>query len=287
MKKDILFALALSFASLSAFAIAPSDMRFHCNNDTLKINELLRKGAECGKNNANELVAFYAKQLLGTPYVAHTLESNREWLTINIDELDCTTFVETLYALTRATLDMRRSWRDFACNIESIRYRNGELGDYSSRLHYVSDWIANNSHRGNIREVTAEIDGAKYEIKTINFMTANRDKYPQLADSAMFAKIKNFEIGYRMHRYPYLQKEWIDSKKTAAGLKNGDFVALISKTEGLDVSHMGIIIKEGNSFKLLHASSKEKKVVLEKDDLKETLRRNRSCTGMRIIRIVE
>ena len=262
-------------------------MRFHCNNDTLKINELLRKGAECGKNNANELVAFYAKQLLGTPYVAHTLESNREWLTINIDELDCTTFVETLYALTRATLDMRRSWRDFACNIESIRYRNGELGDYSSRLHYVSDWIANNSHRGNIREVTAEIDGAKYEIKTINFMTANRDKYPQLADSAMFAKIKNFEIGYRMHRYPYLKKEWIDSKKTAAGLKNGDFVALISKTEGLDVSHMGIIIKEGNSFKLLHASSKEKKVVLEKDDLKETLRRNRSCTGIRIIRIVE
>lgn len=287
MKKDILFALALSFASLSAFAIAPSDMRFHCNNDTLKINELLRKGAECGKNNANELVAFYAKQLLGTPYVAHTLESDREWLTINIDELDCTTFVETLYALTRATLDMRRSWRDFACNIESIRYRNGELGDYSSRLHYVSDWIANNSHRGNIREVTAEIDGAKYEIKTINFMTANRDKYPQLADSAMFAKIKNFEIGYRMHRYPYLKKEWIDSKKTAAGLKNGDFVALISKTEGLDVSHMGIIIKEGNSFKLLHASSKEKKVVLEKDDLKETLRRNRSCTGIRIIRIVE
>lgn len=287
MKKDIIFALALSFASLSAFAIAPSDMRFHCNNDTLKINELLRKGAECGKNNANELVAFYAKQLLGTPYVAHTLESDREWLTINIDELDCTTFVETLYALTRATLDMRRSWRDFARNIESIRYRNGELGDYSSRLHYVSDWIANNSHRGNIREVTAEIDGAKYEIKTINFMTANRDKYPQLADSAMFAKIKNFEIGYRMHRYPYLKKEWIDSKKTAAGLKNGDFVALISKTEGLDVSHMGIIIKEGNSFKLLHASSKEKKVVLEKDDLKETLRRNRSCTGIRIIRIVE
>ena len=287
MKKDILFALALSFASLSAFAIAPSDMRFHCNNDTLKINELLRKGAECGKNNANELVAFYAKQLLETPYVAHTLESDREWLTINIDELDCTTFVETLYALTRATLDMRRSWRDFACNIESIRYRNGELGDYSSRLHYVSDWIANNSHRGNIREVTAEIDGAKYEIKTINFMTANRDKYPQLADSAMFAKIKNFEIGYRMHRYPYLKKEWIDSKKTAAGLKNGDFVALISKTEGLDVSHMGIIIKEGNSIKLLHASSKEKKVVLEKDDLKETLRRNRSCTGIRIIRIVE
>ena len=287
MKKTILFAILLYIATLSAFAAAPSDMRFHCDKDTLRINELLTKGAESGISGANELMAFYAKQLLGTPYVAHTLEGDREWLTIDIDELDCTTFVETLYSLTRSTLDMRRSWRDYARNLESIRYRDGQLGDYSSRLHYISDWIANNSHRGNIREATAEIDGAKYDIKTINFMTANRDKYPQLADSAMFAKIKNFEIGYRMHRYPYLKKEWIDSKKTKAGLKNGDIVALLTKVDGLDVSHMGVLIKDGEKLWLLHASSKDKKVVLEKDDLKETLRRNRSWTGVRVIRIIE
>ena len=90
-----------------------------------------------------------------------------------------------------------------------------------------------------------------------------------------------------MHRYPYLKKEWIDSKKTKAGLKNGDIVALLTKVEGLDVSHMGVLIKDGEKLWLLHASSKDKKVVLEKDDLKETLRRNRSWTGVRVIRIIE
>ena len=139
-----LFAL---FITASAWAAAPQDMRFHCANDTARINKLLSKGAQSGKQSPNALVEFYARELMGTPYVAHTLEGEREWLTINIDELDCTTFVETLYALTRTTLDGRTSWRDYARNLENIRYRDGQLGDYSSRLHYISDWIVNTRNR--------------------------------------------------------------------------------------------------------------------------------------------
>lgn len=284
--KSYISTLFTLFIAASAWAAAPQDMRFHCANDTARINELLSKGAQSGKQSPNALVEFYARELMGTPYVAHTLEGEREWLTINIDELDCTTFVETLYALTRTTLDGRTSWRDYARNLENIRYRDGQLGDYSSRLHYISDWIVNNFHRGNIREITPEIDGARYDVKTLDFMSKHRDSYLQLADSAMWAKVKNFEIGYRMHRYPYLKKEWLDAKKAKA-IKSGDFVALVTKAEGLDVSHMGVIIKSGDKLYLLHASSTAKKVVLEKDELKETLRRNRSCTAIRVIRIVE
>ena len=285
--KRYTIALIMTICSTAALlAAAPQDLRFHCESDTAKINELLTKGSKSEKQSPNALVEFYANELLGTPYVAHTLEDEREWLTINIDELDCTTFVETLYALTRTTLDGRTSWRDYARNLESVRYRDGLLGDYSSRLHYISDWIANNSHRGNIREITSEIDGARYDVKTIDYMSRHRDSYPQLADSAMFAKVKNFEIGYRMHRYPYLKKEWLDAKK-AKTIKSGDIVALVTKTEGLDVSHMGIIIKSGDKLHLLHASSTDKKVTLEKDELKETLRRIRSCTAIRVIRIIE
>lgn len=288
MKKSIILFIIALFSTALIHSASPADMRFHCENDTTKINLLLKKGADSGIKTANGLVSFYAKELLGTPYVAHTLEGEKEWLTIDIDQLDCTTFVETLYALTRATLDGRQSWRDYAQNLESVRYRNGVLGDYSSRLHYISDWIANNSYRGNFKEVTASIPGAKYEIKNINFMSSNRDKYPRLKnDDAMFEKIKNIEVGYRMHRYPYLKKEWIGDKKTQLALKDGDIIALLTKVEGLDVSHMAIIVKEGDSFKMLHASSVDKKVKIEKDDLKETLRRSRSITGIRVIRITE
>lgn len=96
-------------STATLLAAAPQDLRFHCEGDTAKINELLTKGSKSGKQSPNALVEFYANELLGTPYVAHTLEGEREWLTINIDQLDCTTFVETLYALTRTTLDGRTS----------------------------------------------------------------------------------------------------------------------------------------------------------------------------------
>lgn len=289
MKNIILTLITAITASFAVNAAAPKDMRFHCDQDTLRIVELLEQGIESGISNPNELTVFYANLLLDTPYVAGTLEDDeKEWLTINVHEFDCMTFIETLYALTRTTLDNRYSWRDYAQNLENVRYRGGELGDYSSRLHYVSDWIVNNSYRGNIREITASVEGARETTKTLNYMTSNRSKYPQLIDNdEMYEKIKNFEVGYRLHRYSYIKKEWVLEKKTKAGFHSGDIVAILTKTEGLDVAHMGIIVEDGGTFKLLHASSSAGKVILEKDDLRETLRINRNWTAIRIIRIIK
>ena len=118
MRKINFIVLALLAVSIYAQAAPSQLMRFHCENDTIKINQLLKEGYDSKIANPNKLVLFYAEKLKGTPYVAHTLESDSEMLTINIDQLDCTTFVETLYALSRTTLNGRYSWRDFANNIE-------------------------------------------------------------------------------------------------------------------------------------------------------------------------
>ena len=89
-----------------------------------------------------------------------------------------------------------------------------------------------------------------------------------------------------MHRFPYVNKNSVNSNKVTEKLKSGDIIAIVTKTEGLDVSHMAIIVSdEKGKFHMLHASSDEKKVVIEKDDLKETLRRNRNSMGIRIIRL--
>ena len=89
-----------------------------------------------------------------------------------------------------------------------------------------------------------------------------------------------------MHRFPYIRKSDVNSKSIKERLKSGDIIALVTKIDGLDVSHMAIIVadKDGK-FHMMHASSDKKKVILETDDLKETLRRNRNCEGIRIIRI--
>lgn len=287
MKKTITLILTIACISLKLHAVSPMDMRFHCENDTLKINKLLEEGLKSNLEKANDLVVFYANKLLGTPYVAHTLEGDTEMLTINIDELDCTTFVETLYALTKTTLSHRATWRDYANNLESIRYRNGTMGDYSTRLHYISDWIVNNSARGNLKDVAPNFKSCKYLIKTIDFMSKHRSAYPSLKDSVIFEKIRNHEVGYRSHRFPYIKKESLNSKSTKATFKSGDIIGMVTKIEGLDISHLGIVIKEDNELYFINASMGGKKVQLEKDTFAEYLEKIRSCIGVRVFRIVE
>lgn len=293
MKKLIFLMLTLLLACVPrqasqqvAHAATMAQMRFHCDGDTVLINQLLMKGYESGLSDANALIEFYARQLLGTPYVAHTLEGDQEMLTINIHELDCLTFIETLYSLTRATLNRRYSWRDFAANIENIRYRGGEMGDYSSRIHYISEWIIDNHIRGNLVEITPDLPHVDYMIKNIDYMTHHTDSYRQLKDdSVMVEKIRRYEL--RRHRFPYVKRSWLNDKAVKAALRSGDFVSLVTKTEGLDVSHNGIIIVDdkGDPY-LLDASMSGGKVMLEGKPLFKYLERSKTNIGIRVFRMM-
>lgn len=271
----------------AATPAATTQMRYHCENDTVLINDLLKKGYDSGLNDANALVEFYAKQFLGTPYVAHTLEADEEILTINVHQLDCLTFIETLYALTRATLNQRYSWRDYAANIENVRYRGGTMRDYSSRIHYISEWIIDNHMRGNLVEVTPDLPHADYMVKDIDYMSKNPDKYRQLKnDSAMVEKIKRYEL--RRHRFPYLKRSWLNDKEVKAALRTGDFVSLVTRAEGLDVSHNGIIVKDekGDPY-LLDASMSGGKVMLEGKPLFKYLEKSKTNIGIRVFRMMQ
>ena len=292
--KKILFLMALVLAACTprqsnqqvAQAATVTQMRFHCDSDTIVINELLMKGYESGINEANALIEFYARQLLGTPYVAHTLEADEEVLTINIHELDCLTFIETLYSLTRATLAKRYSWRDFAANIENVRYRGGEMGDYSSRIHYISEWIIDNHMRGNLVEVTPDLPHVDYMVKNIDYMTHHTDSYRQLKDdSVMVEKIRRYEL--RNHRFPYVKRSWLNDKAVKAAVRSGDFVSLVTKIEGLDVSHNGIIIVDdkGDPY-LLDASMSGGKVMLEPKPLFRYLEKSKTNIGIRVFRMM-
>lgn len=293
MKKSLLLFIVLLMACGSnqttqqvAQAATTTQMRFHCDSDTTVINGLLAKGNESGIADANALIEFYARQLLGTPYVAHTLEADEEVLTINIHELDCLTFIESLYALTRATLNHRYSWRDYAANIENVRYRGGTMGDYSSRIHYISEWIIDNHLRGNLVEVTPDLPHADYMVKNIDYMSKNPSQYRQLKnDTAMVEKIRRHEL--RQHRFPYLKRSWLNDKDVKATLRSGDFISLVTKADGLDVSHNGIIIVDdkGDPY-LLDASMSGGKVMLESKPLFKFLERSKNNIGVRVFRMM-
>ena len=268
---------------LHAQAIAPEEIRFHNErNDTARITDILIN--ECNLPDRGN-VSRIARLFIDTPYKGGTLEGDSiETLTINLDEFDCTTFVESVLALAYTAGENRPSWHDYAFNLRRIRYRNGEPNGYASRLHYISDWIIDNSARGNIREITGDTPGVKYNVKTLDYMTSHRDAYPALADSTTFAALKNAESGFSNHRFPYLRGSSLKEKDLLTVIREGDIICFTTSTKGLDVSHVAIATLADGKILIIHASSKAGKVVVDSLPLVDYVKRNRS-DGIRILRL--
>lgn len=281
MKKSAIIILLTVLSAPLFHTSAQMDVRFlNEKNDTTKITEILIDIADLPFDNGKTMCQI-AESLVGTPYAAHTLEGNPEQLTIGMDEFDCTTFIETVAALAMTKAEHRSSWRDFIYNLRSLRYRGGKVKGYGSRLHYFSDWVVDNFHRGNILEVTDRIAPATYQVKTLDFMSSNRDQYEALADSTNYAAIKNAEIGYRSHRYPFIKS----INLSRADLRDGDIIAITTSIKNLDVTHMGILKIIDGVPHLIHASSKAGKVILDPLPLADYLKRQRSATGIRVVRL--
>ncbi len=255
-------------------------------NDTTIITEWLKKGAEMNFSRPSERTAWLGRQLVGIPYVGHTLEGDTEVLSVYTDKLDCTTLAETVMALSYTLGERREGWQDFIYNLRRIRYRGGEVDGYGSRLHYICDWAMDNIHRGNFVDATRDFYKCKYIIRSIDYMSAHRDRYAALKDSAEFARIKQVENGYRNHRFPYIKSNDLYDKTTLGQLREGDILAFVSNLPDLDVTHMGMVVK-GTDGKLyvLHASDTAGKVVVSDVPIADFMKRNRQWIGVRVFRL--
>lgn len=276
-----------SFVYLAFLGSVPlsSQTVFHNEaSDTTRLNNMLIEVLNA-RPSPGDAVVMFADKFIGTPYVGATLEGDTEMLRVNLDQLDCTTFAETMMALAMTVDEKRSSWRDFTYNLRNLRYRDGKVNGYSSRLHYIADWAVDNIHRGNFKDVTNIFPRCSYVVKTIDFMSANASKYPALADSANLAQIKRTEIPYRRHRFPYIKTRDLAMKDVSQAFHNGDIVAFTSTVDNLDVSHMGIITVRNGEPYVIHASSSAGKVVLSDVPLDKFVKRNRNFTGVRVFRL--
>ena len=76
-------------------------------------------------------------------------------------------------------------------------------------------------------------------------------------------------------------------KKLLKDLQEGDIIGIVTKIEGLDIQHMGVVVMVNDEPYLLHASSAAGKVTLETEKISETLRRSLSTIGVRVVRVLE
>jgi cell wall-associated NlpC family hydrolase len=237
---------------------------------------------------------FFARKFLGLPYVANTLDRNKneEKLVVNLRELDCTTFVENVAALSLTAGRGSTSFYDFCEALERLRYTNGMLSGYASRNHYFSEWIQSNQDMGLLKDIFDESSVGKGSALTplsvqVNYMSRHADRYPFLkAHPDAVKTIAGKEQAISGRKVWFLPKGKIKGNTRDMQLvQEGDVVAFVTKRAGLDIAHVGILCRERGEWHFMHASSLRKKVVLEPLSLVEYLQKQTMQTGIRVVRV--
>ena len=220
---------------------------------------------------------------IGTPYQGGTLDSDSvERVVVRLDSLDCTTFVETITALTHCINNGDKDFNSFTKELEKIRYRNGVCNGYTSRLHYFSEWIINNQEMGFIKEIY--VDGVTTtEVRNINFMSRNAEKYAGITNDSSLSKIKATESTLSSLPFTYIPKDKV-AYLTPNIVSEGDIIAIVTDIEGLDFSHVGFATFIDGEIHLLHASSGKKEVIIDPLSLTDYLAKFKRHKGIKILR---
>ena len=185
-----------------------------------------------------EIINRVSSDFLGTPYQADTLvggPDTPEALVANFNGVDCFTFIDYVEALVRS--HDRQSFLD---NLVSVRYVDGNV-DYLSRRHFFSDWFA--AAPSNARDITPDLS-ANYVVvdKQLNLKSDGSEYIPGL--------------GIHHRQINYIPGNAID-QDVLSRLKTGDYVGVYSPLEGLDVSHVGIVVRHDGKIWFRNASSLE------------------------------
>lgn len=278
MKIISLFLLLFLTAEISfaqQITCSPEDKEAF-ENKTIEIDGLLEK--DFGKT----MVAI-GKTFMGIPYVAKTLEiGETESLVVNLHGLDCTTYVENILAFSSLLRDGKDDFESFTKALETIRYKDGTLDGYGSRLHYFTEWIRNNERKGLLKDITSVAGGIEIK-KDINFMGTHRDLYPFLKDDKNFEKILTTEKELAQESFCYLPQDQIVANEYL--IQTGDIIALATSINGLDVTHTGIATREKDGrIHLLHASTGSMQVEVSKLPLAEYLKGIKKNIGILVAR---
>jgi len=234
---------------------------------------------EKGKTKA-ETIGTIATSFIGSPYVPHTLERVPESLVINLREFDCFTFVESVLALVESRHG-RKVFTEYANFLQQMRFRNGDIKGYGSRIHYFLEWKWQATQRGFLIDITEQLGGVKTQPK-INFMTTHRNLYAGLSDSLAYDEVQTAEQRLSQKPWYFIPKEKV--AEIEAKLQNGDLVAFTSNIAGLDFNHEGFVIKKDNRAYLLHASSDYKKAMITTEPLADYAQKIKKHSGIVVLR---
>ena len=291
VKKTILFAVMSFLCGMQAMAQQGIE---YTKEDSMRVTTLLQNAFDrdsMEQKSIGKVMVYFARAVkdLNIPYVAHTLEPfNKERLIVNLREMDCTTYTETVAALTLCLKNRLRSFEAYCYVLQKLRYIQGGVPAYTSRLHYFTSWIEDNTLMGFCQEVQGPVPPFTAEqIIHVDYMTRNVSKYRMLAaNPSDIPGIRKQEEAIEGRRYRYIpQEELLNNQCVRNAIHDGDIIAIITNIKGLDTQHIGIAVWHEDGVHLLNASSIHKRVVEEPMTLQQYLKNHKTMPGIRIVRM--
>jgi hypothetical protein len=237
-----------------------------------------------------ELIGKIAMEFKGTPYVGFTLEVSKdtEACVVNLTGLDCVTFFEDSLCMARMLKRGKSSPEDLLAEVQFTRYRGGKIGDFTSRLHYTTDWFVDNAQKGVIKILTPELPGAEPFTQKVGVMSAHPANYRQLAAHPdLVAKIRATEAEINARSLKYLPMDKLAADEHL--LQTGDIVGVCTTAAGIDIGHTGLCIKDSEGvvhFMDASSSRKNMKVTFE-TDIAKCLNWSTKLTGVMFARPLE
>lgn len=193
--------------------------------------------ASSGIGDVGRRIEYLSRRFLGVPYAAATLrgdEMTDEVLVVNLGAVDCFTLIDYVEAMR-----LSASFAEFRDKLRRVRYRAGIVA-FRERNHFFSDWVLHNS--GFVRDATAEIGGID---------AVRAPKRLNKKDDGTFLIPGVDQRGCVVTYIPSGAMRGVVLDR----LQTGDYAGMYSPLAGLDVSHVGIVVRRGPSLLFRHASS--------------------------------
>lgn len=286
MKSKIIISMLLLLCSVSSYC-RPATIDYW-RSDSVKVMRLLHKASRLPRET--NLMLYFARQLCGLPYVAHTLDIHKEeQLVVNLRKMDCTTYVENVLALKMCMDSGHHTFEEFCKCLRLVRYRDGIVA-YANRQHYFTYWIEQNVKKGLVSDIHEPVPPfSAIQTVRVNYMTLHAGKYSMLVQHPEWKPlIRKMEDSISGCRYRYIPKGMLGNQTLLRGtIHDGDIIVILTSKSGLDTSHIGIAVWHSDGLHLLNASAIRHRIVEEPKLFSVYMAEHPSFIGIRVCRALK
>ena len=255
-----------------------------------------------------EKIEYFSAKFLKKPYLGGALGEGSQSHFDNdplyrFDAFDCTTFVETVMALS-----MGDSPKRFLEVLNDIRYQDGKISLFT-RNHFTSlDWTPNAERFGFLREATNYIAGEKAsslttlieKAKWYETQAASMVKSTDLvAEKVQYIKEKSKSFPNSVVRLPYVEKSvLVQNLGMLRNFPKAGVINIVRKNwnvrgaigTDLDISHQGIFFEKNGEIIFRHASFKKSSQYVVEIPLIDYVKQNlndQTFAGINILSLTE